>query len=734
MNQKLYPMIAVSLVSSVLSICSAHAAGQDTAASAPVVEQSVKSPEPVEKTVPAPVVEQSVKPAVSAEQNTHDIGEAVVSAEKDRPIQQRTELGMLTKDTPLAGTVVPREELEFVRSLSVLQEIMRRVPGVSMSRNLRFPDGGKNYTDGRTDGMKARNTGTTSFIDQSNTGDIERVEIIRGPGSVLNSSNAIGGTINVISRNPPKKLENEVTAEYFEYGGYRAGVTSGAQVTPNLGYFVNFNRQDTSGWRDHTEETKDSFSAKMIWNPEDVSKLSARIEYLHDDYQDAGTINEAQFNENWRQAQLNTFLRTDVTYTTPSLQYRRLFGEVGELNIYGQARLTDQTQRGTGTGGGGGLGVNDINSTDINIQSLYKHSFDFAKTAFTIGLDNFYTDSNTKTYTDASPQTFDFVRGALTGNSTTKENHNSPFVQLEFSPVKPLRFSVGTRYDNIEYTIDDQINDKKDGRKNYDRFVTKVGATYELDKNNLIWVNVAEGFLAPSVSTLLGSNSPTPATPAAARAARYVPTNMDLSPESSLTAEVGIRGQIGSVVSYDIDYYHTDFKDLIVSQLCETTELCFTKNLNAGSATAYGVESTFGFILNRYLETGLTYTYSHYKYDNWVTATTNYSGKFRSSNPEHHYNFRVAVKPVTGLKAELEMDCISSYYTNSTNTDTHQRPALFNLRVNYNHKNWGFWGTALNLFDVKYAERISATDAGVRSSYSAGYGPLTLRAGVSYKF
>ncbi|MFZ4857640.1 MAG: TonB-dependent receptor [Desulfuromonadaceae bacterium] len=683
---------------------------------------------------PVPVTGQSVKPAEAAEQTTQNLGEAVVSAEKDKPVQQRTELGMLTKETPLAGTVVPREELEFVRSLSALQEIMRRVPSVSMSRNMRFPDGGKNYTDGRTDGMKARNTGTTSFIDQSNTGDIERVEIIRGPGSVLNSSNAIGGTINVISRNPPKKLENEVTAEYFGDGGYRAGATSGAQISPNLGYFANVNRQDTTGWRDHTEETKDSFSAKAIWNPEDVAKLSARLEYLHDDYQDAGTINEAQFNENWRQAQLNTFLRTDVTYTTPSLQYRRLFGEVGELNVYGQVRLTDQTQRGTGSGGGGGLGINDIKSTDTNIQSLYKHSFDFAKTAVTIGLDNFFTTTKTKSYADADPNTFNFVRGALTGNSNTEENHNSPFVQLEFSPIKPLRFSVGTRYDNIEYVVDDQINDKKDGSKKYDRFVTKVGATYDLDKNNLVWLNVAQGFLAPSVSTLLGSNSAPPATPADARRTRYVPTNMDLSPESSLTAEIGARGILRNSFSYDVDYYHTDFKDLIVSQLCETTEICYTKNLNAGSATAYGVESTLGYTVNRYLETGLSYTYSHYKYDKWITATTNYSNKHRSSNPDHHYNVRVAVKPVTGLKAELEMDYITNYYTNSTNTDSYQRPALFNLRVNYNYKNWGFWGTALNLFDVKYAERISATDAGVRSSYSAGYGPLTLRAGVSYKF
>lgn len=734
MNQKHIAMSAFSLVISGMFINSGFTAEAEVAP-ASVAEQSITQGEPVGQiNSTPPVVEQSVKPVEPAEKTVHHLGEATVSAEKDRPIQQRTELGMLTKETPLAGTIVGREELETIRSVNALQEIMRRVPGVSMSRNLRFPDGGKNYMDARTDGMKARNTGTTSFIDQSNNGDIERVEIIRGPGSVLNSSNAIGGTINIISRNPPKMLENEVSAELMGDGGYRVSGTSGASITPNLGYFINANRLDTTGWRDHTEETKDSFSSKMVWNPEDVSKLAVRLEYLHDDYQDAGTIDEAQFDENWRQAQLNTYLRTDVTYITPSLQYRRLFGEAGELNLYTQVRITDQTQRGTGSGGGGSLGINDNKSTDTNIQSLYKHSFDLAKTAVTGGLDLFYTDSKTKSYADADLNTFDFNRGALSGNSNTQEKHRSPFIQLEFSPLKPLRFSVGTRYDNIEYSIDDQINNKKDGNKSYSRLVKKAGITYNLNENNIIWVNIAEGFLAPSVSTLLGSNSPLPATPAAARTARYVPTNMALSPESSLTKEVGIRGQLGFGLNYDVDYYHTDFKNLIVSQLCDATEICYTKNVNAGSASAYGVESTLGYVFNKYLESALSYTYSHYQYDTWVTATTNYSGKQRSSNPSNHYNFRVAVRPVTGLKAELEMDHIDSYYTNSTNTDSYQRPTIFNLRVNYNYKHWGVWGTALNLFDVKYAERISATDAGIRSSYSAGYAPLTLRAGISYKF
>jgi hypothetical protein len=43
------------------------------------------------------------------------------------------------------------------------------------------------------------------------------------------------------------------------------------------------------------------------------------------------------------------------------------------------------------------------------------------------------------------------------------------------------------------------------------------------------------------------------------------------------------------------------------------------------------------------------------------------------------------------------------------------------------------WLHALNLFDTKYAARVSSTTVATPvRSYSEGYGPLTLRVGVSY--
>jgi iron complex outermembrane receptor protein len=209
---------------------------------------------------------------------------------------------------------------------------------------------------------------------------------------------------------------------------------------------------------------------------------------------------------------------------------------------------------------------------------------------------------------------------------------------------------------------------------------------------------------------------------------------MNLLPETSLTKQIGVRGQTDYGLRFDTDYYQTQFKNLIVSQACVSPDPCYTRNENAAGAHASGIESVLGYELNKYFDLGLSHTYARYQYDDYVTASANYTGKQRYWTPRNHYNFRVAAKPAPDWKAELEMDHIDSYYTNQSNTDTYKRPDIYNLRINYSGKKWGFWGHALNLFNTKYMERLGATDAGVRNSISSGYSPLTLRAGVSYKF
>lgn len=156
----------------------------------------------------------------------------------------------------------------------------------------------------------------------------------------------------------------------------------------------------------------------------------------------------------------------------------------------------------------------------------------------------------------------------------------------------------------------------------------KFGAVYEISPRALIWANVAEGFMGPGVSTLLGSGTPTPATPAAAWASRYIPANMDLKPEESMTHEIGVRGSFDFGLKYDTGYYETDFENLIVSQACiQNVDFCRTRNVNAAKASAHGFETALSYDINQYLEIGLSHTYARYRYADYYSKEYCYSSR-----------------------------------------------------------------------------------------------------------
>ncbi|HEY8905142.1 MAG TPA: TonB-dependent receptor plug domain-containing protein [Rhodoferax sp.] len=141
-----------------------------------------------------------------AQQNEATLKETTVSSESDKPVQERTELGKLTEITPISGAVVDKEEIEHLQIVNGLLELGKRVPGISMVRNMRIPDGGKLYTESRIDGMRATTT-NTSILDEVDLADVDHIDVITGPGAALYGSGALGGTISVFTRQPPQSFK-----------------------------------------------------------------------------------------------------------------------------------------------------------------------------------------------------------------------------------------------------------------------------------------------------------------------------------------------------------------------------------------------------------------------------------------------------------------------------------------------------------------------------------------------
>lgn len=654
----------------------------------------------------------------SASPVSQTLPDTVVSADKEGPFHEPTELGTLTRSAPISGTVVPREEIEDVRFVDQRRELLNRVPGMTLIRNIRIPDGGKSYTDKRVDGMRVNGAGNFNVLDETNPGDIERVEIITGPGSVLNSSNAYGGTINVITREPPRIPEYRVQLEGGQYGFRRVDASTGGTTEGGTGYFADVNVLDNDGWRERSMEKKTSVSAKAVFGKDESSKLTLRVEGIDGESEAPGSLTQAQFDDNWQQAQPGTYSRTEVKYTTPSVRYVAAFGGGGRLDLAAMRRSTDQSSFSTG--------ISDTDTTETGVQVKWRQDFTAGKGTLYVGMDHMQTRTDSRSYSNLGVLGESYVRGNLTTTSFSREDHASPFVHYEFSPISSLRLSAGVRFDNVEYEIDDRTSANKDGAKRYREPTFKTGATFEFAPGQMLWGSVAEGFLAPAVSTLLGTGG-TPNT------TTYVPPNMDLGPEESLTTEIGLRGLLLSkALRYDIVAYNTDIRDQIVREGCLPTEVCYQKNVTAGEVNLRGLETTLVWDMSRLVELTLAHSYSDVRYEQYVAPTYDYSGNRYKGSPLQHLNVRVALKPAPSWRVELEGDHISDYYTNSENNDGYSRPNVFNLRARFDDGRWSYWANVLNVLDTKYAERANWSSGQRR--YDEGYRPRWFRGGVSYRW
>lgn len=64
------------------------------------------------------------------------------------------------------------------------------------------------------------------------SGDVERIEVVKGPGSALYGGNAMGGIINVISRKPTKRFQGNFTAEYGTYNTAGLRINLAGKIKP----------------------------------------------------------------------------------------------------------------------------------------------------------------------------------------------------------------------------------------------------------------------------------------------------------------------------------------------------------------------------------------------------------------------------------------------------------------------------------------------------------------------
>ncbi len=625
--------------------------------------------------------------------------------------------GIDVKTLPIASTVVSQEEIKRLKYVSP-DELLDRIPGETLVRNLRIPNGSKSYTIPLIDGAALGSPlsgSTQAFGDTVNSQDIERIEIYKGPVSALYPNNAFGGVINVVSKGSTQLPEQNTRlwVEAGNYDRYRGGVSTQGNIN-EIGYMFDFSSWNLSAYRDRAliggiehevGEERQQASGKFIFHPDDVSSLVIRGSYLNVHSTSPGTLTQSEFDaDDSQMGSSSGFFTNEESYLASGI-YKRDLTENDHLEAHFNYKYHDED----GDSRFGGVSA-DID-TDINGKLSLKHDFNFWDANIIIGTDiyqgvndDFNPDDNDYDYA-----TTDIYAG---------------FAQIQFSPIENLQITAGVRHESIDLAHRNST-DGVQNSKSYSATLPKVGISYDFLDAHRIWFAYGEGFLVPSTSKLWTGRG----------------NNSELNPEEAEHFEVGLRGSLpffNREITYDTSYYYQDIKQYVV-----TTDIngFNDRQENAGKVNIQGVETVIEYQPFDFIRFGVTHTFASNTFKDYIDSNGNdLSGEELRNSPEHHINGRVAVMPMEGLAIEVGIDSTTSYSTIDNSSLDPQgrfsRDERINLRLTYDKGPYELWFHALNIGDVK-EDRVSYSAPSRRSAGGRSIRTvdgLQLYGGIAYNF
>jgi iron complex outermembrane receptor protein len=111
---------------------------------------------------------------------------------------------------------------------------------------------------------------------------LERVEVLKGPASLLSGEGAIGASINYVTKEPRRNLEVDTLASFGSFDKYRAGLGISVPITSTLAGRIDYSHTDGGGYVDRTGDKMQSAAASLRWTPHPSTSLKASAVYTSD--------------------------------------------------------------------------------------------------------------------------------------------------------------------------------------------------------------------------------------------------------------------------------------------------------------------------------------------------------------------------------------------------------------------------------------------------------------------
>jgi len=638
-------------------------------------------------------------------------------------------------ETPQSISVVPAQVVEDIGATR-LEDALDYAGGVERGNNF----GGQGLTEFLVRGFSTQefyrngfavNRGYPNMPDAST---LERIEVLRGPASMLYGRGDPGGTFNIVSKQPQAERRT-VLGSQVNTDGLRRGTldTTGAlDESAAFTYRLNLVAEGSDSFRDHVESERYNIAPVLRWQLSDDTALILEGDYLHNRHpMDRGlTRYPNQAGDLSRDRFLGEESAGKLTNQNATTQLRLEHQLDSQWMLRGGIQYLDGSLDG-GAVENNGLAADGrtvgrnyserwLNWNDLAVQANLEGHFDAAGLAHTLLLGVEFDDFNYDSQIDRSGgatsdfpiDLYDPVYGqplpALT-RTTTYDDENLKsyafFLQDQIALTERLTAQVGARLERFEQRYENKLTPAGSWDQAHNAVSPRFGLIYDLTEELAVYANTSRSF-KPNRGADRSSQA--------------------FDPEKGIAHEVGIKYELPEHdLSVTAALFHITKENALTSDPLDSNY-----QIAAGEARSRGFDiSVAGNITPQWRVIG-GYAYV----DAEVTESSSASmpaGTRLANVPRHSFNlldtYEFAEGPLAGLGVGMGIKYVGDRKGGATSTafdmDAYTTvdllayyPLTERVRLNLNLN---------NLFDEEYEERAWG------NIWAYPGAPRTLQAGIA---
>ena len=537
----------------------------------------------------------------------HDLAPVTVTAATaptvlQEPASVGSNLGLTPMQTPASVDVITREQIEERGDASVVDAVSR-APGLS---NLGHPGNGgsalsaRGFTDASSvmrlyDGT--RQYGGIGVTFPFDTWSVEKIEVLRGPASVIYGEGAIGGVVNVVPKKPTRgPIENEIQATVGSNNTQRLGIGSGGAINEKWSYRLDVSGNRSDGWVDFGNSRDLTLSGALQWDP--TPELSLKLSYAkgwqeperyfgvplvngqQDDSLRRKNYNVAdsqiKFDDQWTELAAKWTPSGNLTvqsrlYYIDSKRHWRNAEYYNYLPASGLIERSSYTEI-----------LHDQWQVGNTTSATYRHDVAGMKNTISAGFDvnrASFRHTNNSPYSGTStvdPYAFD--RGTFINVAGTAPKYNNEATQYAFFAEDRLEITpkwsvlAGLRYDHADIRRHDLVTNQQAYDKSFSNVGWRAGTVYNLTSNLAVYAQYSEA--ADPVSALL----------------MLSPANSNFGLATGRQVEAGIKQNfLHNKGEWTFAAYHIVKKNLVTRDVLNPS-----LSVQVGEQSTKGIEATVG--------------------------------------------------------------------------------------------------------------------------------------------